>query len=121
MKTSNVKLRMKDIRAGVTFYSAHPVYGIQKFVATSLPYKNKRTNSFFVDVINKFGWGSRISLMDHGINPPYYNGRRSFKKLKQAERWMEIWGKDKDFIFSQERHEEMIEGMLADEFYDIMD
>lgn len=117
MKTANVKARVKDIKAGVTLYTAHPVYGIDKTVVLGKPYLNSGTKSLFVKTKVFYSGGSyetENSLHDMGVTPGNsYNGRRTFFKLKHAEAWAEKWSKDLKFIQSQAEHEQWC-SMLKD-------
>lgn len=110
MKTKNVKVRAKDVKHGVTIYTAHPVYGIDSYVVLGKPYINKHTHSLFVKVLVRSSIGNHSyqttkSLCDEGITSTY-NDRRSFFKLKHAEEWMRKWKDDKGFQKRQKEHEE---------------
>ena len=109
MKTKNVKVRVKDIKQGVTIYIAHPVYGIEKVEVTSKPYINKHTKLLFMrfrTICETWGeYEGTHSLWDAGITSTY-NDRRSFFKLKHAEEWVRKWSKDKGFIRRHAEHEE---------------
>lgn len=121
MSIKNTRVRIKDIKAGAIIYVAHPVYGIEKVQVLSRPFKSKTcTNSSLMNV-NVLAAGlfnedqsrtwavqmlETMSLNDNGILPGHgYNGRRSFKKLKQAKQWMVMHGKDPQFIKQHELHE----------------
>ena len=112
MKTSNVKARVKDIRQGVTLYIAHPVYGINKYVAHGRPFMVYGLG-LFVNVkvqsqlFSKRGsYVTKRSLCDAGISPGNsYNGRRTFFKLKHAQAWVKKWATDKGFQASHAEHE----------------
>lgn len=108
MKTSKVKARVKDMKAGVTLYTAHPVYGIEKRVITWRPYMEKDIG-LFVPCKTIYSGGSydgTSSLRDMGVSPGNsYNGRRTFFKLKHAEAWMDKWATDKGFRKSHAEHE----------------
>lgn len=111
MKTANVKVRVKDVRQGVTLYTAHPVYGIDRYVVCGKPFLNKGIGLFMnVEVQSRFGYGcykTTRSLCDAGISPGNsYNGRRTFFKLKHAQAWMDKWSTDKGFIADHKRHEQ---------------
>ena len=122
MKTKNVKVKLKDLKQGKIFYTAHPVYGIDTWVCQGKPkiYNHKVTNykSLFVPAssiydgkicpVEEFGQ----SAEDTGITSTY-NDRRTFRKKKQAEAWMKKWEKDKGFQERHARHEALIE----DDFY----
>ena len=122
MKTKNVKVKLKDLKQGKVFYTAHPVYGIDTWVCQGKPkiYHHKVTNhkSLFVPAssiydgeiypVEEFG----CSTEDAGITSTY-NDRRTFSKKKQAEAWMEKWKKDKGFQERHARHEALTE----DDFY----
>lgn len=106
----NTRVRVKDVKAGVTIYVAHPVYGIEKHVIASRPYINKNTGSLFAKFRSRLSHHSSrtFSLADAGITEgDSYNGRRAFFKRKHAVAWMEKWGKDKGFIAQHKRHEEL--------------
>jgi hypothetical protein len=114
MKTANVKACVKDMKAGVTVYTAHPVYGIDKRVITGRPYMESNIG-LFVPCILIYSQGQYVgtsSLCDMGVSPGNsYNGRRTFFKLKHAQAWMDKWATDKGFIADHARHEEMCEMM----------
>lgn len=123
MKTANVKARVKDIKAGITLYTAHPVYGIDKCVVLSKPYVETSVKSLFIRtrVNSRFGsFNSTNSLVDMGVTPGNsYNGRRTFFKLKHAEAWVAKWSKDLGFIQQQTNHEAWCEETAyLDEYYD---
>lgn len=110
MKAKNVKVRAKDVKAGVTAYVAHPVYGIDKVIFKAKPKINKHTNSLFVEAMSGNAAGRYMferdrSLCDMGITAQY-NGRRTFFKLKHAEAWVKKWGTDLRFQKDQAEHEE---------------
>ena len=111
MKTANVKVRVKDVRKGVTMYTAHPVYGINKYMVDGKPFMVDGLGLFVnVKVESVFNKGefhiSKRSLCDAGISPGNsYNGRRTFFKLKHAQAWVKKWVTDKDFRKSQAEHE----------------
>lgn len=112
MSIKNTRLRLKDIRAGITVYVSHPVYGIEQYKILSKPYMNGTIGLFVKSIMVidgiTFPTGT-MSLDDAGITPgKSYNGRRTFTKLKQALRWMEQHSKDKQFIIQQERLEKSI-------------
>lgn len=109
MKTKNVKVRLKDVKQGVTVYTAHPVYGIDIYRFESKPYWHPSVGSLFVKVSNKYGETTK-SLRDMGVYSAY-NGRRTFFKLKHAEAWMKKWSKSKSFIADHKRHEEWCASM----------
>lgn len=114
MKTRNVKARVADMKAGVTVYTAHPVYGIDKRVITGRPYM-ERGIGLFVPCISIYSGGSykgTSSLCDMGVSPGNsYNGRRTFFKLKQAQAWMKKWATDTGFKQDQARHEQSCENL----------
>lgn len=121
MKTKNVRVKFQDIKTGRIIYVAHPVYGIERFVIRSKPYFNPRVGSHFVKVevrAKDFSFQDSRSLHDMGIpsNPTnasqFYNGRRAFFKLRQAEEWKRKWIKDKGFQRWQSRHEQETDYML---------
>lgn len=123
MKTANVKARVKDIKAGVTLYTAHPVYGIDKKIVLGKPYFVASVKSLFVKTKVLCSGGSyetSHSLCDMGVTPGNsYNGRRTFFKLKHAEAWVEKWSKDLKFIQSQAEHEERCS--MLDDYEDYFD
>jgi hypothetical protein len=121
MKTSNVKVRLKDIRQGVTIYVSHPVYGINKYFVTSRPYKTKHGSLMF-NTKQDYSWGlseGYTSTMDCGICcENTYNGRRTFFKLKHAEEWQRKSLKDPKFLAIHKRHEAMCRDLDDREPYD---
>lgn len=115
----NTRIRVKDVKHGLVMYRAHPVYGIEKYVVQGKPYLSEHGKSLFVKVygkslfvktlryssLNGECYKSEISLTDAGITKgDSYNGRRSFRKLKQAEAWVVKWGKSPTFIKQHQRH-----------------
>lgn len=109
MKTKNVKVRVKDIRAGVTIYTAHPVYGIRLSVVASKPFMHMGIGLFYkAKVTCKSGsYVTDNSICDDGITKgESYNYRRTFFKLKHAERWAKKMRTDPGFITQQRRHEQ---------------
>lgn len=115
MKTSNVKVKVQDVKAGKVIYISHPVYGIEKKIITSKPYRGGK-GGLFADCYDDWMDESNFSLCDAGIgNGNSYSGRRAFFKLKQAQEWANKWKNDKGFIKSHEEHEEAWREM--DDFY----
>jgi hypothetical protein len=109
MKTKNCKVRTKDIRAGVTIYTGHPVYGIRTCVVTSKPYMERGIGLFFKSKVrSEYGdYISSHSICDDGIKKgESYNYRRTFFKLKQAKEWCKKMRTDPGFIKNQQKHEE---------------
>jgi len=41
MKTKNCRVRVKDIKQGITIFVSHPVYGINEYVVDSKPFIHK--------------------------------------------------------------------------------
>lgn len=111
MKTSNVKVRVKDVRQGVTMYTAHPVYGIESYKVMSKPFMNSDIGLFMMVEKQSSLWEgwtykTKKSLCDAGILPGNsYKGRRTFFKLKHAQAWVKKWATDKGFQESQDEHE----------------
>lgn len=115
MKTRNVKARVADMKAGVTIYTAHPVYGIVKRLITGRPYMEKGIGLFVPCFVYRSfgGYETTSSLCDMGVSPGNsYNGRRTFFKLKQAEAWAKKWATDTGFKIGHARHEDNCEGLL---------
>ena len=110
MKTKNTRVRVKDIKQGITIYVSHPVYGIDKHLIASKPYISKYVGSLFADSIKQYetwDFKDNFSLRDAGISPGEgYNGRRSFFKLKHAEEWARKMKTDPAFSARHDRHEE---------------
>lgn len=106
----NTRIRIKDVKNGLVMYRAHPVYGIEKYTVLGKPYLTKHGKSLFVKVLRYSSiegecYKSEISLVDAGITKgDSYNGRRCFRKLKQAEAWAAKWGKSPTFIKQHQRH-----------------
>lgn len=122
----NTRVRVKDIKAGVTIYVAHPVYGIEKRVIAGRPYMNANTNSLFVCCMCRFLSNGEVYYSDHSLRDmgitegSSYNGRRTFFKMKHAEAWADKWKHDAGFKAQHARHEENIrEWDEFDEFYGI--
>jgi hypothetical protein len=113
MKTANVKVRLKDIRQGVTIYISHPIYGIEHLIVSSKPKVSKTTGALFFSATRLFDNGLIVhdtleSIRDSGIcGGNSYNGRRTFFKLKHAEEWQRKSLKDPKFLAIHKRHEEM--------------
>ena len=110
MKTKNTRVRVKDIKQGITIYVSHPVYGIDKHLIASKPYISKYVGSLFADSIKQYetwDFKDNFSLRDAGISPGEgYNGRRSFFKLKHAKEWARKMATDPAFSVQQVRHEQ---------------
>jgi len=107
MKTKNCKVKTKDIRAGVTIYTAHPVYGIRTSVVMSRPFMNKGIGLFYkAKIMSEYGnYATNNSICDDGIKKgDSYNYRRTFFKLKHAEEWAKKMRTDKGFIRNHQRH-----------------
>jgi hypothetical protein len=119
MKTKNVKVRLKHIKQGITVYVSHPVYGIEKLRVESKPYMHPTVKSLFIDTLTEYG-PSTNSLHDMGVYSAY-NGRRTFFKLKHAEKWMRKWSKSEQFIEQHARHEAWCEDTDMWDMWDIPD
>lgn len=122
MKTANVKVRVKDVRQGVTLYTAHPLYGIEKCIVLGKPFVEHHTKSLFVNIKSYlddgFEYTTAVSLRDKGITPgDSYNGRRTFFKLKQAQAWMKKWSTDLNFKQKHANHEAWCDFSLLDDMY----
>lgn len=106
MKTKNSKIKLKDIHHGLVLYIAHPACGIEKCIVLSKPDKEN-----FVEVVNFYGedenysdkWRVKRSLRDMGVINPY-NWRRTFRKLKQAEVYVERFKNDPHFKNDWQKH-----------------
>tara|TARA_B100002019_G_scaffold281742_1_gene286153 strand:+ start:2459 stop:2821 length:363 start_codon:yes stop_codon:yes gene_type:complete len=106
MKTKNSKIKLKDIHHGLILYIAHPVCGIEKCIVLSKPDKEN-----FVDVVNLYGededysdkWRVKRSLRDMGV-VDHYNWRRTFRKRKQAESYVERIKNDPPFKKYWQKH-----------------
>lgn len=95
------KVKVSDIRQGVTLYYVHafPHKGanrsyINAYHISKKPYLSKTTNSLFSECIEFFedsnGRGSytrEFSLRDAGITPNRYNFHNSFTSLKRAKQY----------------------------------
>jgi hypothetical protein len=119
MQAHKSKLRFRDIRAGVSGYVSHPIYGVERVEFLGKPYWHKDINSWFVPTKNCFsdGTGSyktERSLQDMGIYSAY-NGRRTFRKLKQAKEWQKHWGSSLSFQRDHARHEALVEAFEYDD------
>ena len=97
MKVSKTKVRLKDLRAGITIYVASPMHGIEKYLVLSTPYKvdlgysiTKSYSMFFRSRKYYSDWvyDSTTSARDAGIVANNYNDRKTFFKLKHAEEWV---------------------------------
>lgn len=111
MKTSNVKVKFKDLKQGITIFVSHPVYGIEELKVLGKtflkPIGYKKV--YFVNVLHSSEYGNfetDRSLRDMGVYDSY-NGRRVFFKRKHAEEWMRKWSKQPSFIKHQKEHEDM--------------
>lgn len=116
MKTKNVKVKPKDLKQGVTIYTAHPLYGIEHRVVMSKPYIRNGIglccNS--ITFIGDRTYDDHFFLEDCGIydlsitdDCDSYNSRRTFFKLKHAEEWVRKWSESEVFKTKQQRHEEL--------------
>lgn len=109
MKTKNVKIKLKNIKAGVVGYASHPVYGIYKVEFLGRPFSN---NSY---VECKVGYGSSNmrhdikSLRDLGITS-VRTDQRTFFKLKHAQKWEREWAKSDGFQKRQAAYENWCSG-----------
>lgn len=109
----NTRVRVKDIKAGVTIYVAHPVCGIKKRVIAGRPFMRMGIGIFVKCKYRMSHDGSvyyvNHSLGDMGITKgDSYNGRRAFFKLKHAEAWADKWKHTVGFKKQHARHEEDI-------------
>lgn len=118
MSIKRTKVRLNDIKVGRVFYTAHPVYGIETWTCKSKPYMINGIG-LFVDYLNEgYTYVGNRSVRDSGING-YYNGRRTFRKLKQAQAWAKSWINDPEFIKQHQEHEDFCKDM--DFMYQQMD
>jgi len=141
MKTKNVTVKMKDIKAGVTIFVAHPVYGIDEYIVTSKPYPVFHSQSIYPSnppkVLGMFfncRWifsscedsdpieDSR-SCQDAGITAgESYNYRRTFFKRKHAEEWCRKMKTDPGFIAQHQKHldntKDLFDYMYDDDYDD---
>ena len=127
MQTSKVKVRLKDIRAGVTVYTAHPVYGVDKAFITSRPFMKYLSCGAPLALFVKTRVPSSIypgefiemeqSLSDMGVYFTYMTDRRTFFKLKHAEQWVKQQGSCPKFKERQENHDKWCE-TLDNWYYD---
>ncbi|AXF53033.1 MAG: hypothetical protein [Caudoviricetes sp.] len=116
MQASKVKVRLKDIRSGVTVYTAHPVYGIDKVVITSRPFMKYLSCGSPLALFVKTRVPSFIhpgeffemeqALSDMGVYFNYRTDRRTFFKLKHAEQWVKQQGSCPKFKERQANHDE---------------
>lgn len=114
MKTKKCRVRVKDIKQGITIYASHPFLGIAKMKILGKPYKNKY--GLWVKVKHENGFVTEGSLRDNGITKgDSYNDRRSFFKLKHAEEWLKM-SKDEKYIKRHNDHLEWCKEM--DEMFD---
>lgn len=140
MKTKQVRLKFDQIKAGVVGYVAHPMYGIRRVVFKGRPYFKDHTPnvppsrpSWWVDTECEHGLKDYSSICDMGIPAPhtnfltpFYNDRRTFRKLKHAEEWCRKWKNDPGFIARHAKHERSFEDdwmwdLDADAYYDEYD
>ena len=119
MKTKNVRVRVKDIKQGVTIYIAHPAYGIEEAVVVTRPYVSHFTGYLLFDVYTKYGYNSE-SVGDAGITSgDSYNYRRTFFKRKHAEEWVNKMATDKGFLKNQAQNKawnDMFDDLIEDEW-----
>lgn len=109
MKTKNVKIKLKDVKAGVVGYVSHPVYGIEKVEFLGRPLRGR---GLFVDckvtvclgTDAEFSFVDDRSIRDMGIVDSY-NGRRTFFKLKHAQAWAKKWATSEKFQADHAEHE----------------
>jgi hypothetical protein len=105
MKTKNCKVRVKDIKQGVTVYRAN-FYGTEKIFITGRPHLNKSTNSLFVDGKNEDGRKIWFSLNDAGITAgESVNDKRTFFKRKHADGYIRKMSTDKRVAARREDHD----------------
>ena len=110
MKTKNTRVRIKDIKQGVTIYTSHPVYGIEKRFLLSKPFKSASGISNFCKQHTEHVFNSDFSLRDAGVTKgESYNYRRSFFKRKHAEEWARKMKNDKGFIKHHQKHLDSME------------
>lgn len=121
MKIKKTRVRLKDIHHGAVLYVACPWYGISKVVVVGKPYLSKHTESLFVRVSDPFR--RKRSLRDMGITVTEpYNCKRTFKKLKQAEAYVQWGRRDPASIAKQQEHLEYCKWLDDQtEYYDHLD
>jgi hypothetical protein len=108
MKIKNTRVRLKDIHDGAILYIAHPWYGIVKVMVIGKPRLESSIGSLFIKVrsiSSNTSYETQRSLRDMGVTISVpYNGRRTFKKLKQAEAYVR-WGlKDPRTVAQHQDH-----------------
>ena len=115
MKTSKVKVRFKDLKQGVTVYTACPWYsGVEKKVISSRPIKAKNTTGYYfvryIKVCEVTGnlVEQLFFLGDYGIPDAHNNYKRPFFKRKHAEAWCAQVKEDPAAIRRQEAHKERV-------------
>lgn len=97
MKTKNTRVRLRDIKQGVTVYVANAISkSVTEHFITSRPYVEKHTKSEFVQSKKCYPGDNRytvyecsdldeFSLRDAGIINNAYNKNLTFFKRKHAE------------------------------------
>lgn len=111
-------LTLEDIKIGMDIYIAHPFYGIDHIVVLGMPYVNSSTNSLFVEariIYETWELTDSKSLDDAGITD-FYNSRRSFRTLKEAEEYVNVSKTDADIIEKHIKH-----SILCDEWLDYLE
>lgn len=104
MSIKGSRLRLKDIRAGVTMHVAHPEHGIDSYLCLARPHRTgKDKDSWSVKVRQTWFEGGKlqvyegtVSLADSGVftldwiygEHMHACDRRAFKRLKQAQDWI---------------------------------
>lgn len=103
MKIKKTRVRLKDIFNGAVLYVASPWHGITKIVVKGKPYLSTHRRFPFIKIEGE--WESERSLCDMGVtvkNP--YNGARTFKKLKQAEAYVQWAKRDPETVRQHNDH-----------------
>lgn len=102
-------LTLQDIQIGMDIFVAHPFYGINHYTVLSMPYIHESIKSYFIKCKVNTSYGNYVaskSLSDAGITA-FYNSRRSFKTLKEAEAYVETAKVDPTVIAQHARHLEL--------------
>lgn len=111
MKTKNVKVRAKDLKQGVTVYTACPWYGgTKRIVITGKPKKHADSGFYSVSYeAESYIYPGELTqsyfcLGDYGMPDSYGNDKRVFFKRKHAEEYIRRVKSDPQAIARQEKH-----------------
>lgn len=109
MKAKNCRVRINDVKQGVTAYAACPYTGVTKIEFLGRPFMNRGIGLFVrcrKTHSDGYQFEDTVSICDRGINTGNsYNDKKSFFKRKHAENWVEYLKTDKGCVARQKQHE----------------